>query len=438
MDTGPVPEQFGVVLVLDPAESLDLVRVRDLLDGRVRDIPRLRQRLVRVPFGCGGPIWVDDPDFDIGNHVTQTWCTAPGDEEALAATALSAVMAPLPRDRPLWGACLVNGLAGGRVALVVTLHHVISDGVGGLAVLAGLVDPGPVPGTAGPRFPQARPGLTALARDAVARKVRALLRVRRSWQLLRASFGAGGGLRPPRITDCSLMRRTGPRRRLTVVRVGREPLRLAAHRRGATTNDAVLVTVSGALATVLSARGEQVDTIVVTVPVSGRGTDDGADLGNLVSPLLVPVPVTGDVDARLTTLAALVRAGKAAATGPPPIAVLGWLFRPLAALGGYRWYLNHQHRFHTLVSHLRGPQDRLDFAGAPIVSAIPIGVAEGGNVTAYFAVLSYTDTITITAVVDPDHFPDLDRLTDGLRAELDEIVQPRRRVPLGSRHGSDP
>ena len=60
---------------------------------------------------------------------------------------------------------------------------------------------------------------------------------------------------------------------------------------------------------------------------------------------------------RLEQVAAQVRAHKAAATGPPPIAVLGWLFRPLAALGGYHWYMNHQHRFHTLVSHVRGPAE---------------------------------------------------------------------------------
>ena len=52
------------------------------------------------------------------------------------------------------------------------------------------------------------------------------------------------------------------------------------------------------------------------------------------SPMLVAVPPTGDAGRRLEQVAAQVRAHKAAATGPPPIAVLGWLFRPLAALGG--------------------------------------------------------------------------------------------------------
>src|SRR6185436_12636020 len=101
----------------------------------------------------------------------------------------------------------------------------------------------------------------------------------------------------------------------------------------------------------LERRGESVDTLVVAVPVSGRRTGQPAGLGNMVSPLLVAVPTRGATARRLATVAATVRAGKAGASGPPPVAVLGWLFRPLAAVGGYRWYMNHQRRLHTLVSH---------------------------------------------------------------------------------------
>ena len=55
---------------------------------------------------------------------------------------------------------------------------------------------------------------------------------------------------------------------------------------------------------------------------------------------------------------------------------------------------------------------------ATIASAVPIGVAEGGNATVYFEVLSYGGTMTVSTIVDPDHFPDLDVLVQALRAEL--------------------
>lgn len=135
------------------------------------------------------------------------------------------------------------------------------------------------------------------------------------------------------------------------------------------------------------------------------------------------MPAAGDVGRRLRQVAAQVHAHRDSATGPPPIAVLGGLFRLLAALGGYQWYMNHQHRVHTLVSHVRGPTQPVSLAGHPVTSVIPAAVGQGGNnITVAFEVLSYAGTLTVSGVVDPDHFPDLDTLTDGLRAELDQII----------------
>jgi diacylglycerol O-acyltransferase / wax synthase len=432
MDTGDVPEQFGVILTLERGGRLGLARARQLIAERLPAVPRLRQRLVRVPFGCGGPIWADDPGFDIRRHVRAMACPAPGDEPALLEVALSFVMSPLPRDAPLWSAVLVTGLAegcggpssrgttGGTAALVLVLHHTLADGIGGLAVLASLIDtPASVPGGS---FPRPAPGRAALARQACAGRLAGLRHAGRSWQLLRTSMSAGGGLRPPRATPCSLNQRTGARRRLAVVRADLAAVREVAHRHGATANDAVLTAVAGALHRVLLARGERVDTLVVTVPVSGRRPDDGAGLGNMVSPMLVAVPATGAVPDRLRQVAAQVRAHKAAATGPPPIALLGWLFRPLAALGGYGWYMNHQHRFHTLVSHVRGPAGQVTFGGCRVVSAIGAGVGPGGNIPVYFEVLSYAGTLTVTVITDPGCFPGSAGLADALRAELGLIT----------------
>jgi WS/DGAT/MGAT family acyltransferase len=421
MESGEVPEQFGVVLMLDEGGGLDLDRARRLIGERVPAVPRLRQRLVRVPPGCGGPIWVDDPRFDIRRHVRAVACREPGDEPALLHTALSVIMRPLPRTTPLWSAVLVTGPAGNTLALVIVLHHALADGVGGLAVLAELIDgPSRAPEVC---FPRPAPAPASLARDAFAARLGALRHARQSWHLLRKSMAAaGGGLRPPRAAPSSLNRPTGPRRQLAVVRADLAALRAAAHRHGATANDAVLVAVAGALHHVLVTRGKPLGMLLMTVPVSGRRPDGGSSLGNMVSPMLVSVPATGDVAERLRQVAAQVRAHKEAATGPPPIALLGWLFRPLAALGGFRWYMNHQHRFHTLVSHVRGPAEPVTLGGSRIISAIPVGVSPGGNIPVYFEVLSYAGTLTVTAITDPDHFPDLDTLTDALRAELDVIV----------------
>ena len=293
MDTGKVPQQFAVILILDRPGDFSLSELRQIVSDRIVAIPRLRQRLIKVPPGCGRPVWIDDPDFHINRHVRAVPCRAPGDERALLDTALSAIMAPLPRWAPLWSVVLITELAEDATAVVVVLHHVLADGLGGVNVLAALVDPGAAP--AGLPFPRPTPGLRSLARDAWLTRLAGLRRAIGSWRLLRRAMFAGGGFRPARAVPCSLVQRTGPRRKVAVIRLERARLAEAAHRNGATTNDAVLVAVGAALHQSLLRRGESVDPIAITVPVSGRRPGGGPAVGNLVSPMLVDVPTTGDL-----------------------------------------------------------------------------------------------------------------------------------------------
>jgi diacylglycerol O-acyltransferase / wax synthase len=93
----------------------------------------------------------------------------------------------------------------------------------------------------------------------------------------------------------------------------------------------------------------------------------------------------------------------------------------LARLGAYRYYKNHQHLFHTLVTY-RGPVEPVLLGGYEVTAAIPVGVGEGGNMTVYFEVLSYAGVLTIALIVDPDHGPDLDDLTRRLQNQLDSII----------------
>ena len=420
MEAGKAPQQFAAILLLEPSGNFSLPRLRQVISERILAIPRLRQRLIKVPVGCGHPVWVDDRDFDIDHHVRSVSCRPPGDERALFDTALSMIMEPLPRKAPLWSVVLITELADGRAAVVVVLHHVLADGLGGLNVLAALLDPGVRP--AGVRFPRPRPALPVLARDALLTRLRGMRQAAGSWRSLRRAMFAGGGFRPDRAIPCSLVHPTSSRLRMAVVKLDRARLAAVAHRNGATTNDAVLVAVGGALHQILLSRGESVDPIAITVPVSGRGPRPGPAVGNLVSPMLVEVPTSGAVRERLAQVEAAVRAHKAAATGPPPIAIMGGLFRVVARLGGYRFYMNHQRRFHTLVTHVRGPAEPLTLDGHPVTEAIPVAIGERGNMTVSFEVLSYAGMLTITVLVDPEHGPDLDDLTRSLQHELDSII----------------
>ncbi|MGY1753364.1 wax ester/triacylglycerol synthase domain-containing protein [Blastococcus sp. SYSU D01042] len=414
-----LPMQLAAVLVLAPGgagpDEVALL-VADRL-GRVR---RLRQRLVRTPPGAGRPVWVDDPDADPAGHVRLLPCPPPEDEQALLDLATSAVSEPLPADRPGWAATVVPGMAGGRTGVVVVLSHVLADGIGGLALLAALVDGAP---PSRPAAPAPRPSYRVLVADAWCGRRLALGRWRAGVRELRDAVRSAGGTRAPRATDCSLLAPTGARSRAAAVQVDLARLRAAAHRAGGTVNDALLVAVAGALGDLLAARGEEVDPVLVTVVVTARRTAGADRLGNATTPLVVAVPVAGDPAGRLRSLAGTVRAARDAATGPSLPALLGPLFRVLAAAGAYRWYLRHQRRFHTLVSNVPGPDRPLALGGRTIEAIWPVAVGEAGNVTVAFDALSYAGTLTVTAIADAGRVPDLAVLTAALEAQFEALVR---------------
>ena len=72
VDRGSVPWQVSALLLLD--RPLDPAELRAALARRVHTVPRLRRRLVRTPFLCGRPIWVDDPGFALDRHVRHVRC----------------------------------------------------------------------------------------------------------------------------------------------------------------------------------------------------------------------------------------------------------------------------------------------------------------------------------------------------------------------------
>jgi WS/DGAT/MGAT family acyltransferase len=312
---------------------------------------------------------------------------------------------------------LVRSPVDGGTALIMTLHHVVADGIGGLAVLAHLVDG--VRTVPDPGFPRPAPGRRVLFRDAAGTRLRALTHLAGGVRRLRPAIAelSRGTTGPPR---CSLNQPTGPERRLAVARADLAAVRRVAHAQGATVNDVVLTAVSGALHAVLRHRGENVDRFVISVPISARRETTAAGLGNQTGILTVPVIVTGDPYQRLTAIARTTRDRKPAASSESA-ALLGLTFRALARLGVMRWFIDRQRLVTTFVTNLRGPDARLSFLAAPITDVIPVSPISG-NVTAGFAALSYAGTLVITVVADPQHCPDLPVLVAHLQNELDRLT----------------
>lgn len=424
---------IGALLVLDPANRPGAEVVRAALLERAAGIPRLGQRLASTPFGAGRPVWLDAGsdvvealvDERVTDESTLDDLAGPegpveGDDSVdrslLDATA-ELVLARLPRDLPMWRARLLLDRRGAVSGVALVAHHVLADGMGGLAVLGALADgapSGPAPGVT--CSAQELPPWRVLARDAWSEHLRGL----RAPTAAARRVGRGVeelGLRRPRLAEaCSLLARTSDTRRLDVAHTELERVRRAAHLHGATVNDVAVTAVTGALVALLARRGERVGEIVVSVPVSRRRQDSAGALGNAGGVVPVRVPAVADRRARLSALVAQESRVRSTGRGGSA-AVLTPVFRALAAVGAFQPFIDHQRLVHTFVTNVRGPGERLLLAGSAVVAVVPVAT-NPGDVTVSFDVMSYAGTLGITLVSDPLHVPEAAWLARTVAEEL--------------------
>lgn len=86
-------------------------------------------RILRVPFDLHHPVWVEDPNFCLNDHIHHIALPSPGDKQSLCNFISYVMSMPLDPNRPLWDSWIVEGLEGGRIAWVCKMHHVLGDGL---------------------------------------------------------------------------------------------------------------------------------------------------------------------------------------------------------------------------------------------------------------------------------------------------------------------
>ena len=112
----------------------------DLVAAKLPLLPRYRQRVRFVPGQLGRPVWVDDPHFNLAYHVRHSALPPPGGEEELNNLMGRLMAVELDRHRPLWEVWMIEGLTGGRWALISKVHHCMVDGISGTDLMVQLLD----------------------------------------------------------------------------------------------------------------------------------------------------------------------------------------------------------------------------------------------------------------------------------------------------------
>ena len=416
---------------------------RDHIESRLHLVPRFRQKLRFVPFDLGRPVWVDDPHLNLGYHVRHTALPEPGSEQQLRVLAARIFSQQLDRSKPLWELWLVEGLKGGRFAIVGKTHHCMVDGVSGVDITTVLFDTEKEPAENSQPLerwiPEPEPsGAQLLAETLVQRAVnpreivRSVRRVMRgprralrkaSEAALAAGSFAWTGIAAP---SSPLNFDVGPHRRFAWVRASLADIKHVKNELGGTVNDVILAAVAGALGRYLRARGHATVGLELRamVPVSVRTDEEHGSLGNRVNAMMAPLPVwcedpvrrmeivrqsMGDLKDSKQALGASILTGLAD-FAPPTIA-------------GQAARLQARQRFFNLVvTNIPGPQFPLYLMGRRMERVFPM-VPLAKNQGVCIGIMSYDGQVNFGLIGDYDGLPDLADLAEDLETSIGELIK---------------
>ncbi len=137
MDSDTNLMMIGVVLVFDrPIETKSLIST---LETRFLCFPRFRQR---IEWDDDQAYWVDDPHFNLSNHLHTIGLPGNHSQKDLQDLASDLDSTPLDFNHPLWQIHLVDDYQNG-CALIIRIHHCIADGIALIRVLLAMTDESP-------------------------------------------------------------------------------------------------------------------------------------------------------------------------------------------------------------------------------------------------------------------------------------------------------
>jgi diacylglycerol O-acyltransferase / wax synthase len=444
------PAVFAAGPLATTGRSVDIDRIRAYIDSRLHLVPRYRQRLAYLPIE-NQPVWVDDEHFHLPYHVRHTSLPRPGNDRQLKRLCGRIMSQPLDRQRPLWELWVVEGLAGGRFALVTKTHHCMVDGIGGVDLLMALLQTVPTAVIEEPPAWRPRPIPTQrqMLRGGMMRRVRMsadLARgLRRAWrepQRARRHWGetlgavwqtVSAGLQPRAQTP--LDQPIGPHRRFDWLTLDLAEVKAIKNHLGGTVNDVALATVAGAVRRFLQQRHVDVDALQyrVAVPVSMRAADDQGTMGNRLSAWLIALPVhERNARRRLAHVCAITRGLKKSqqARGMEALVRLADWTGPFVLRLGVR-FAAWIHPYNLIVTNVPGPQLPLYLLGAEMLAGYPQAPLFDNQALAV-ALLSYNGKLCWGVNADADRVPDLHLFIDATQASFDALR--RAAVPAPPYH----
>jgi diacylglycerol O-acyltransferase len=464
-ETPQTPMHNATLEIFDPGDSgFDYEALLAHIDDRIAFVPRYRQHVRRVPGRLANPVWVDDEKFDLAYHVRRSALPRPGTLDQLRELTARIMSRRLDPDRPLWEMYFVEGLEGGRVALLSKSHQILVDGISTVDLGQVLldVDPGPRQLVLDGWRPAGEPTAASLAASALAESARdprvAITTLRSNAEALGRAFSGAAG-KAGAVAGQISRRRSSPespfnmepsaQRRLVCVRTSLKDYRKVRRVHGGTVNDVILATLSGAIRMWLMTRAQRVGAgrrLRSLVPMSVIDEDlEPTSLGSQVVGHLVDLPIgEGSPVVRLHQVSYALRAhsetGRAVAADRIA-GVAGFAPTTFHSLGSRVAFKEARGNVDLVITNVPGPQFPMFLAGAEMVETYPVPPLFPGF-SLSVGVTSYDGAVYYGITADRDGLPDIDVLGQCVREALDELVDSasdsRARAPRGRKRTEKP
>ncbi|MEO7352534.1 MAG: wax ester/triacylglycerol synthase family O-acyltransferase [Marmoricola sp.] len=464
-ETPHTPMHNATLEIFDPGDSgFDYDALLAHIDDRIAFVPRYRQRIRHVPGRLANPVWVDDEKFDLAYHVRRSALPRPGTLDQLLELTARIMSRRLDPDRPLWEMYFVEGLEGGRVALLSKSHQILVDGISTVDLGQVLldVDPGPRQLVLDGWRHTDEPTPTSLVADALlesARDPRIAIATLRSNADAFGRAVAGAASKAGSLAGQLSRRRVAPespfnvepsaQRRLVCVRTSLKDYRKVRRIHGGTVNDVILATLSGAIRTWLMTRSESVGAgrrLRALVPMSVIDEElEPTSLGSQVVGHLVDLPIgEGSPVVRLHQVSYALRAhsetGRAVAADRIA-GVAGFAPTTFHSLGSRVAFKEAHGSVNLVITNVPGPQFPMYLAGAEMVETYPVPPLFPGF-SLSVGVTSYDGAVYYGISADRDLLPDIEVLGQCVREALDELVDSasdtRQRAPRGRKKTEKP
>jgi len=410
----------------------------DRLDRATRLIPIFRRRPVEPPVRLATPRWELDPDFDLSWHLRRVASPPPHTPVTVLEMARLAAMTRFDTAHPLWEFTLVEGLTGGGAAVVMKLHHSLTDGIGGMQLLLSLFDTNrqsPTQGTL-PEVPSepahGTPELVMASLLHGGRKVLGVARhqatialpsawrmgrhpVRSSLSVLETMRSVGRTVAPVSRTLSPVMQGRSLKRRLGMLEVELDDLKKASATAGGSVNDGFIAAVTGGFRRYHQHHGQPVEELRVTLPISIRTAEDPA-AGNRITLERFTVPVgLADPMARIRAIGERCRSARDERSIPHSNTIAGALnLLPPGAVGSMLKHVD------FLASNVPGLDFPLYLAGARMTRYVPFGPTLGA--AANITLLSYDHKCGVGVTVDAAAVPDVEVFMDCLAEGFEEVL----------------